>query len=84
MFTTLQARYDEFAGELPEEWRPYFPAAAGGLCADADADAVAAFFGPKVSVTPGLDRSLAQTVEEIRLCAARVRAHTERATAALR
>jgi alanyl aminopeptidase len=84
MFATVQARFDEFAGELPEDWRSSFPAAASGLCSDPEADAVNAFFGPKVQTTPGLDRSLAQTVEEIRLCAARVRAHAERAKAALR
>ena len=39
---------------------------------------------PKVATTPGLDRNLAQTVEEIRLCAARVRAHSESAKKALR
>jgi alanyl aminopeptidase len=83
-FAVLKERHDAIAGELPEDWRARFPNAAAGLCSDADADAVSAFFGPKVAKTPGLDRGLAQTVEEIRLCAARARAHGERAKKALR
>jgi alanyl aminopeptidase len=83
-FAIMKERHDAIAGELPEDWRARFPNVAAGLCSDADADAVSVFFGPKVKTTPGLDRGLAQTVEEIRLCAARVRAHTERAKKALR
>jgi alanyl aminopeptidase len=83
-FAVMRERHDVIAGELPEDWRARFPNAAAGLCSDADADAVSAFFGPKVKTTPGLDRGLAQTIEEIRLCAARVRAHAERAKKALR
>lgn len=83
-FAAMRERYDAIAGELPEDWRARFPDVAAGLCSDADADAVSAFFGPKQKTTPGLDRGLAQTVEQIRLCAARVRAHAERARKALR
>jgi alanyl aminopeptidase len=75
-FEVLVARYDEIAGELPEDWRASFPNAAAGLCTDADAARVEAFFAPKVPTVPGLDRNLAQTVEGIRLCAARVKAHS--------
>ncbi len=76
-FEVMKARYDEIAGELPEDWRSGFPGVANTLCSDADAKAVNAFFGPKVSAVPGLDRTLAQTVEGIRLCAARVAAHQD-------
>jgi alanyl aminopeptidase len=74
-FDVMKARYDDIAGELPEDWRARFPAAARGLCSEADAVEVEAFFGPKVPSVPGLDRNLAQTVEGIRLCAALADAH---------
>lgn len=83
-FQTLKTRFDDIAAALPEDWRSRFPNAAAGLCTDDDADAVTAFFSPKVATTPGLDRNLAQTVEGIRLCAARVRAHADSAKQALR
>ncbi|MGN6313870.1 MAG: M1 family metallopeptidase, partial [Rhodanobacteraceae bacterium] len=47
----------------------YVPAvAAGGGCSQAEADRVQAFFKPKLSQIPGLDRGLAQTHESIVLC----------------
>jgi alanyl aminopeptidase len=49
----------------------YVPAvAAGGGCSQAEADRVEAFFKPKLSQIPGLDRGLAQTHESIVLCSA--------------
>jgi alanyl aminopeptidase len=49
----------------------YLPrVAAGGGCSQAEADGVGAFFKPKLSQIPGLDRGLAQTHESIVLCSA--------------
>ncbi|MEO6969105.1 MAG: M1 family metallopeptidase [Rhodanobacteraceae bacterium] len=49
----------------------YLPGlAAGGGCSQNEADRVTAFFKPKLSQVPGLDRGLAQTRESILLCAA--------------
>ena len=48
--------------------------AAGGGCSQAEARRVDAFFKPKLSEVPGLDRGLAQTHESILLCSA-LKAH---------
>ena len=83
-FDVMVSRYDDIAGELPEDWRANFPNAAAGLCSDADAARVEAFFAPKLTSVPGLDRNLAQTIEGIRLCAARVKSHADSARKTLR
>jgi alanyl aminopeptidase len=51
-----------------------WPAMFGGFCSDARADRVQELFAPYVEQMPGGPRELAQTLERIRLCAARVKA----------
>ena len=74
-FAFVTSRYDDIAAKLPEDWRPGLAGGFDGCCAEDKAQAVDAFYAPKVKSTPGLDRVLAQTLEEIRLCAARKQAH---------
>jgi alanyl aminopeptidase len=76
-FAFVTSRYDDIARKLPEDWRPGLATAFSGYCDDDKAKAVDAFFAPKVPTTPGLDRALAQTLEEIHLCAAKKAAHKE-------
>ncbi len=73
-FDFVQKNYADIAQKIPEQWRQRLPAG-GGVCSDADADAMHAFFSPKIPEVSGLERSLAQAVEGVRLCAARVRDH---------
>jgi alanyl aminopeptidase len=74
-FSFVTARWDDVTKRLPEGWRPGLATAFAGFCAEADAARVEGFFLPKVPSTPGLDLALAQTVETIRLCAAKKQAH---------
>ncbi|MGE3636700.1 MAG: M1 family metallopeptidase, partial [Sandaracinaceae bacterium] len=70
-FEWLRANWDGLAerlattraGSLPWTFSPY--------CAEDDAEAVQAFFTPRVDALPGGPRNLAGALEVIRLCAAR-------------
>jgi alanyl aminopeptidase len=60
----IVARTGSFAGgRMPEM-------AAGGSCSTAEADRLNAFFKPRLSQVSGAERGLAQTSEQILLCAA--------------
>lgn len=52
----------------------------GRFCSNAEAEQVSAFFEPKIEDIPGGPRTLATSLEAIRLCAARVEAHREGAS----
>lgn len=73
-FAFLRDQHDAIAAKIPEDWRSGLPGAVDG-CSEDVAVALDAFFAPKVKTTPGLDLSLAQALEEIRLCAAKRAAH---------
>jgi len=74
-FSFVTTRWAEVSKRLPEGWRPGLASAFDGYCSDADAARVEGFFAPLVATTAGLDRTLAQTAENIRLCAAKKAAH---------
>lgn len=74
-FAFVTGRYDEIVARLPEDWRPALAGTFGRYCSDDKAAALDAFFAPKVKTTSGLERELAQTLEGIRLCAAKKKAH---------
>ncbi len=67
----VQAHYDELFARVGPHVAGYLPYAASGRCSAADADAVQAFFAPRMEATLGGPRNLAKVVESIRLCAAR-------------
>jgi hypothetical protein len=56
--------------KMPQDFGPRIPAAVSAFCDDDHAAAIAQFFRPQIKDHPGLDRTLAQVVEEIRQCAA--------------
>lgn len=60
------------------------PGFAGGFCSAERRDEVQAFFTDNAALIPGYERSLAQTVERIELCAALKEAKAEELTAALK
>ncbi len=66
----LTAHYGELAKALPAQILAFLPELADGFCSEADRARVAAFFADKVRQHPGADRVLAQTLEQIQLCAA--------------
>ena len=74
-FAFVTGRYDELLKVIPEDWRASLPEGFSSACDDERAAKIEAFFGPKVKTTPGLERSLAQALESVRLCAAKARAH---------
>ena len=74
-YAFVTTRYDDIIKAIPEDWRAGLAGGLSGACDDEKAARVEAFFTPKIPTTPGLDRSLAQSLEEIRLCAAKKKAH---------
>ena len=72
----VQENFDALAGRL-EQGAGRLPRVASGFCSEEKAQEVEAFFTPRLSRMPGGPRVLANTLEEIRLCAAKVAAHRE-------
>ncbi len=67
----LEARFDAFAGRVPEWTLGRLAGYGRNFCDAARGARVQAFFGPRVERLPGGPQSLATTLEEIGLCAAR-------------
>ncbi|HME71371.1 MAG TPA: M1 family metallopeptidase [Myxococcota bacterium] len=79
-WTWLQAHYDGVMRRLPEQnGGDRITSIFRGFCSEDKAQEVDSFFTPKKAKTPGMERSLATTLESIRLCAAKKRAHEESA-----
>ena len=66
-FEELRTRLEDGAGRLPR--------LGGAFCSSEKADEVEAFFRQRAETLPGGPRTLANTLEQIRLCAARVQTH---------
>ncbi len=75
-FDALAARLEAGAGRLP--------AAASVFCSEERATQVEAFFAERVAQLPGGPRNLANALEKIRLCAAKVEAQRQSAEAFFR
>src|SRR5690348_15676432 len=71
LWNWFTAHYQKIADRTGVFSGAYLPAvAASGGCSQTEADRVEAFFKPKLSQIPGLERGLAQTHESIVLCSA--------------
>jgi len=70
-FEELRGRLEDGAGRLPR--------VGGAFCSEEKAEEVEAFFRQRAEALPGGPRTLANTLEQIRLCAARVETHRESA-----
>jgi alanyl aminopeptidase len=68
-FEELRGRLEDGAGRLPR--------IGGAFCSEQKAEEVETFFRQRAETLPGGPRTLANTLEEIRLCAARVETHRE-------
>ena len=74
------ANYDKVMARLPEEFGgDRVTSLWSGYCAEDKAKELDAFFTPKKTKTPGMERALAITLESVRLCAARKQAHEDSA-----
>lgn len=70
----LTENVDAVLDRLPEDWGGELPWLASGFCDEAKAREVEAFFAPRIDGLMGGPRSLQGALEDIRLCAARVKA----------
>ncbi len=67
----VQANFSEFVTtRVPDVRKGGLPGLASGFCSAGERDAVETFFTANADVIPGYERSLAQTLESIELCAA--------------
>ncbi|MCC7110569.1 MAG: M1 family metallopeptidase [Deltaproteobacteria bacterium] len=76
----VQANLDPLMARLPETFgRDALPGLASGFCSEERAAEAEAVFKPHLAKVPGLERSLAQAVEGVRLCAAKAAVHRDSA-----
>jgi len=81
----LKANFATFVErKVPDVRLGGMPGFGGGFCSTDRRDEVKAFFVSQAGIIPGYERSLAQTVERIELCAALKEAKAEELTAALK
>lgn len=74
MWTWLTENFDALHARL-EDGAARTPAIGSAFCSEEKATAVNAFFSSRIDSLPGGPRILANVLEEIRLCAAKVEAH---------
>ncbi|HZI64009.1 MAG TPA: ERAP1-like C-terminal domain-containing protein, partial [Thermoanaerobaculia bacterium] len=70
LWTWLQKNYATLRTRLPPQLRAELPRFAEDLCELEHRQEVEAFFNARLQELPGAERSLAQTLEQIQLCAA--------------
>lgn len=80
----LREHFDEVAARMAGMGAGHAPWLVAGFCSEDKAEEVASFFGERIESLPGGPRNLAGALETIRLCAARVEAQRESATAFFR
>jgi alanyl aminopeptidase len=77
-FTWLTENFDALRGRL-EDGAARTPAIGSSFCSEEKATALSEFFASRIDSLPGGPRILANVLEGIRLCAAKVEAHRESA-----
>ncbi|MEW5850579.1 MAG: hypothetical protein AB2A00_17465 [Myxococcota bacterium] len=76
----MQSHVDASLARLPQTFgAARLPGLFGGWCSEEKARELETYFAPRKQSTPGLERELALTVENVRLCAAKKAAHQESA-----
>ncbi len=80
----VREHVDQLTARLPESHGSALPFLGASWCTEERAVEVEAFFAPRVPKVPGMERSLAQAVESIRLCAAKAAVHRASARAVFR
>ena len=66
----VKANFPALVGRAPDVRKPGLPGLARGFCSDEERNEAEAFFTDNAELMPGYERSLAQTLEAIELCAA--------------
>ena len=80
----VRENFPALVARTPDVRKPGLPGLVSGLCSGEERDAAEAFFTDNAALIPGYERSLAQTLERIELCAALKAGVGERLVAALR
>jgi len=81
----LKLNFDDYVtAKVPDVRKGTMPELAGGFCSKDKRDEAASFFESKADVIPGYERSLAQVIERIELCAALKDAKSAQLKAALK
>jgi alanyl aminopeptidase len=76
-----RAHWDELVARLSERGSGWLPWLVAGFCSEAHAAEAEAFLATRVQAAPGGPRNLAGALETVRVCAAGVAHHRERANA---
>ena len=66
----VKANFSALVGRAPDVRKPGLPSLASGFCSDEERSEAEGFFTENADLMPGYERSLAQTLEAIELCAA--------------
>jgi alanyl aminopeptidase len=82
-WSIFKASFDNITAKLPELRKPQMPKVTGAFCSLEDAADAEAFFNSKADIIPGYERSLAQGLEQAKLCAALRAAKSEELATAL-
>lgn len=69
MFSFMTTRFDAIAAKLPKDAPMRFPQMFDSACSSKEADQVEAFFTPLTKTYAGLGKTLAQSLESVRICA---------------
>jgi hypothetical protein len=69
MLSFVTTRFDAIAAKLPKDAPMRFPQMFDGACSAKEADQVEAFFTPLTKTYTGLNKTLAQSLEAVRICA---------------
>jgi alanyl aminopeptidase len=77
----VEKSFDAVAARLSKQAAGAVPGLAASFCSGAAASRVEAFFAPRIGALTGGPRRLAETLEAVRLCAARAQTHQDGARA---
>jgi alanyl aminopeptidase len=70
MWAFVQKSWDAIVARLPKDSAAYLPSVGAGFCDEEHAAALGQFFRPRTKDHAGMERRLAQAMEEVRQCAA--------------
>ena len=69
MLSFVTTRFDAIAAKLPKDAPMRFPQMFDSACSAKEADQVEAFFTPLTKIYTGMSKTLAQSLESVRICA---------------
>ncbi len=69
LFGFVTSRFDAITAKLPKDAAVRFPHLFDGACSAQEADRVEAFFTPLTKTYAGMNKTLAQSLETVRICA---------------